>query len=147
MITAMLIAAFFLALRGELFPAPPRQVTPAALNDVRSIGVVQAEDSREISYDGEFEITNTFVIDVGSASAKEVVGKVVSRLRERGWETIAKKETGAVMKSAKWKALVAVDPFYLEALQHHPGILQTLNGKSVNTDAYAIVRVDVVQGA
>ncbi|MEU7746098.1 hypothetical protein [Nonomuraea sp. NPDC049158] len=135
-----------LAFRSGLFSAPIPQVSPAALDDVRRIGIVQAEDSIEDGYDDDVEITNTFVIDVGSTSNKEAIDKTADLLSGRGWEILGKSPTGAAMKSAKWAASLSVDSFDPASLRYHPKILKALQGKSVRAEAFAIVRVNVYQG-
>lgn len=142
----VVLIVILLAFRGGLFSAPVPRVPPAALDDVRRIGIVQAEDSIEDSYDDDVEITNTFVIDVGSASNNEAIDKAANLLGGRGWEILGKSQTGAAMKSAKWNASLSVDPFDPASLRYHPNILKALQGKSARAEAFAIVRVNVYQG-
>ncbi|MFI7126829.1 hypothetical protein ACIBQ1_14130 [Nonomuraea sp. NPDC050153] len=123
------------------------QVPPAALDEVRSIGLVQAESSVEVDMDDSGEFANTFVIDLGSASANAATGKAASLLRERGWEIIGKERPWFIMmKSTKWNTFLAIDSFQSVHLASHPDILKTLKNTSAKTEASVIINVEVYQG-
>ncbi|NBE91822.1 hypothetical protein FE391_00530 [Nonomuraea sp. KC401] len=84
------------------------RASPAALSDVRGIGVVQAEASDEVGYDDGVVVTNTFVMDVGSARVEEAVDKAASLLQQRGWMIVGKKQPWTVsVESARRGALSA----------------------------------------
>ncbi|MFG6200815.1 hypothetical protein [Nonomuraea sp. JJY05] len=123
------------------------QVTPATLDEVRSIGLVQAEGSVDLGMDDSAEVTNTFVIDVGSASANAATAKSASLLRDRGWEIIGKERPWFVMmKSTRWNAFLSIDSFQSVHLTSHPDILKTLKDTSAKTEASVIINVEVYQG-
>ncbi|TDD16052.1 hypothetical protein [Nonomuraea diastatica] len=121
-------------------------VSPATLNEIRSIGLVQAESSVEVGSDDSVNVMNAFVIDVGSASANAATGKSARILRERGWEIIGKKRPWFVMmKSTKWDAFAAIESFEAVHLTSYPDI-KSLKNKSVKTEASVIITVEVYRG-
>lgn len=123
------------------------QAAPTALDDVRRIGLVQAEGSVEVDIDDSTQVTNTFVIDVGAASANAATAKAARLLRERGWEIIGKERPWFVtMKSTKWDAFLAIDSFQPTHLASHPDILKTLKEKSAKTEASVIINVEAYMG-
>ncbi|MEV0228094.1 hypothetical protein [Nonomuraea sp. NPDC050786] len=153
-LVALLVAVVFFAagcgakdLTAHQMATATYRVTPAALDDIRSIGLVQAESSVEVDMDESVAVTNTFVIDVGSASANAATAKSASLLRERGWEIIGKERPWFItMKSTKWDAFLAIDSFQSVHLASHPDILKALKDKSANTKASVIINVEVYQG-
>jgi hypothetical protein len=123
------------------------QVPPAALDEVRSIGLVQAESSVEVDIDDSAEFANTFVIDVGSASANAAIAKSADLLRERGWKILGKERPWFIMmKSTKWNTFLAIESFQPVHLTSHPDILEALKDKSAKTEASVIINVEVYQG-
>lgn len=120
------------------------QVTPAILDEVRSIGLVQAEDSVELYMGDSVDVMNTFVIDVGGASANAATAKSARLLRKRGWEVIGEERPWFIMmKSTKWAASLAISSFRSVHLSSHPDILKTLKDKSAKTEASVIINVEV----
>jgi hypothetical protein len=136
-----LAGAALLASGCGLFAPAVYQVTPAALADIRAIGMVRGEESSEVGYAESVEISNTFVIDVGGASAEEAVAKAARLLRDHGWNVLVENQTGVSMRSDKWDAYLTLVSFRPGDLAGHPAILRTLAGKSVRTDALVIIKV------
>ncbi|MEV3987205.1 hypothetical protein [Nonomuraea sp. NPDC049758] len=123
------------------------QVTPAALDEVRSIGTVQAESAVEIDMDDTTDIMNTFVIDVGEASANAATGRSAKLLQKLGWEVMGEQRPWFVtMKSTKLGALLTIDSFQAVHLASHPGMADTLKNGSIETDTSVIVKVEVYHG-
>jgi hypothetical protein len=137
-----LIGVSLLALRGEFFPAPAYQVSPAALDEIRHIGIVRAEVSSEIDYDGNLELANTFVIEMGRMGAKESIDKAVKIFRKNGWEVLGKKGAMASMKSTKWNAHLVLYLYDKVNLVHYPTIPKNLYGNSPGMANLVIVSVD-----
>ncbi|MGW0192040.1 hypothetical protein [Nonomuraea sp. NPDC003201] len=113
---------------------------------MRSIGVVRGEGSNEVGLAGEAEEVHTFVIDVGQTSARRALDKAVEDIGKRQWEILGEKQPSMVsMKSTRWDAHLTVTPFYPIYLEHHPEILQTIQGESVKKEGLVIVKIDVYQ--
>ncbi|GAA0913810.1 hypothetical protein [Nonomuraea longicatena] len=142
-----LLGLAVLVWRGDLLVSPDEKVDSAALQTVRQIGAVQAEDSIESDYDVRwaegFEIINTFVVDVGEAKTGAAIGKAASRLRGHGWVLYSQDPTAVMMKSAKWSAVLDIIPFDPEALRYHPKIRATLQARMKSMGSPVIISVSV----
>ncbi|TDE54658.1 hypothetical protein E1295_14805 [Nonomuraea mesophila] len=123
------------------------RASPAALSDVRGIGIVQAEASDEVGYDDGIVVTNTLVMDVGSARVEEAVDRSASLLQRRGWVIVGKKHPWMVaMESARRRAHLTLSSFTADRLARHQGILEALAIKSATTESAVIIEVNVYPG-
>lgn len=146
LIAVTLLSVSVLVFRAGLFATPVYQVHPAALDEARSVGMVQAEGRLQVDYDGEPEIINKLVIDVGGVSFRERADRVTSFFLDRGWEIVARNQVGVAMKSGKWNAFLTVDSFDSHALQHYPDVLEAVKSKAVKTEELVVVTVDYYHG-
>ncbi|TDB99387.1 hypothetical protein E1267_37750 [Nonomuraea longispora] len=120
------------------------RASPAALSDVRGIGVVQAGASDEVGYDDGVVVTNTLVMDVGSARVEEAVDKAASLLQQRGWVTAGKKQPWTVfVESARRGAHLALSSFSADRLARHQGMLESLDMKFATTESAVIIEANV----
>lgn len=143
-LTALLVGVFSLIVGCSANNPITYQVTPAALDEVRSIGLVQAEGSVELNMGDSVQVMNAFVIDVGGASANVATAKTARLLRERGWEVIGEERPWFVtMRSTKWDAFLAIDSFQSAHLASYPDVSKALKDKSAKTEASVIIRVEV----
>lgn len=136
-------SALFIAGCG-LLPPTIHRPPPAALGDVRGIGLVRAEASREIGLAPDIEVVTTFVIEVGGASSGGALDKAVNLLRNRQWAILGENRPWLVsMTSTRWDAHLAATPFDSEAFKDHPDILLELQGEAVEKESLVIVKVGV----
>jgi len=129
-----------------VFPPAVHEVSPAVLQDVRGIGVVQGEASHEIADDAT-DIINVFVIDIGSASVGRIEEKAKNLLRKRGWEILPGGQPGLeAMVNDKRDAFLTAYEFHPYPLSQHPELYNGIKEKSTKTDGLVIVKVEVYHG-
>lgn len=118
-------AGWFLALfclfmlmgcRSELFPTTLR-VEPGVVSDMRGLGEVLAATQRDPSWDGETQVTEVLIIDVGTPASNATTtnwdamltaeSTAIDRLRSRGWLVVGDKDRDATqMESSRWEDTV-----------------------------------------
>ncbi|WP_344976383.1 hypothetical protein [Streptosporangium fragile] len=128
-----------------LSPSTPStlRVPPAALDGIRGIGRVQAEAIRENEDNGNRQIDNLLVIDVGATSGREALDKAADLLAARKWVIVAENRPTIVsMDSADWQEThLVLRPFRAYYLEDHPEVLKKMKEASVKEESLVYLEV------
>ncbi|MFF0246226.1 hypothetical protein [Streptosporangium sandarakinum] len=121
-------------------------VAPAVLDDVRKVGSVLKEDSYSILWEGNEEISNVFVVDVGAVDSKDAFDKAVTFFRNHKWEIVAQDPpVWAQLRSTVWKgAYLTLDSFDSSTLRKYPESLRRAT-EGVRVNRKSLVLLDVRQ--
>lgn len=141
-VAMMLICAAFL-IGGCGWSHGTLQVDPTALENVREIGAVRGESEAQSEINGQIEVSNFFVIDVGGTSAPNTLDKAVEILRAQEWSIIAEsKPVRVLMKSNKWMdvhlSIAPFDPIYLNDV---PDLYRTFSSQAEKSEGLVVIRV------
>ncbi|WP_326825435.1 hypothetical protein [Streptosporangium sp. NBC_01756] len=122
------------------------RVAPAALDNIRGIGKVQAEASDENENENGRQIENLLVIDVEATSGREALGKAADLLGARKWRVVAENRPTIVsMESANWQDThLVLRPFHPAYFEDYPDILEALKEASVKEES--LVYIEVFEG-
>ncbi|WP_344884433.1 hypothetical protein [Nonomuraea antimicrobica] len=125
------------------FPVVLR-VPPAALDDIRSIGAVQAEFSSETGWGDGTQITNVLVVDVGVANGQAALNTATAALlTERKWTIVTEnRPTIVLMHSSQWKnTRLVLRPFHPAYFEDNPDVLASLEEASVEKRSLVFLEV------
>ncbi|MFB4281985.1 hypothetical protein ACBJ59_42300 [Nonomuraea sp. MTCD27] len=124
-------------LKGDL------QVDPVVLSEVRAIGTLSGESEMRSDANGQVEITNFLVIDVGAADSRGAVAKAVANLQAQEWVVEAEsRPVRVLMKSTRWTgAQLSIAPYDPMNLHDVPDLQEALAGKIAMEKGLVIIDV------
>ncbi|MEU7900280.1 hypothetical protein AB0B45_46540 [Nonomuraea sp. NPDC049152] len=146
----VIILGIFIVASGCMVPPAPvvLRVDPAALDDVRGIGEVQAELNNVSDLeDGGTLISQKMIIDVGGRSGRESLDKAVDLLTARKWVIKGQnRPTIVMMATTRWNdTFLALRPYNSAYFEDNPEVLKEIKKRSINEES--LVYLDISRGS